>query len=348
MSTENIRVDGSFGEGGGQIIRTSLSLSALTGKPVEIVNVRAKRSKPGLQPQHLMAVKAAAKICDAGLDAAVVGSTRFAFVPTVTPRAGKYRFEIGTAGASPLVIQTVLVPLALAGGESEVVVTGGTHVPHAPTAQYLEHVYAAVLGPHGLNASMTSAAAGFYPRGGGSIEALINPSRLTPVDLVERGRLRAITVYVVTSGLPEHVADRGADTAERALRGFKKPDIVRLNLPSNGQGAAVVVVAECENVITGFSAIGERGKPMERVAQEACAQFTDWYRTGAACDEHLADQLVLPMSLVPETSRWTTSAVTEHLRTVLWLVKHFLPIDASLEEREDGTGLVTLRGVGVG
>jgi RNA 3'-terminal phosphate cyclase (ATP) len=215
-------------------------------------------------------------------------------------------------------------------------------VPHAPTAQYVEHVYLEVLRPHGLNATITSPAAGFYPRGGGRVEAIVEPSTLSPVDLTDRGRLRGLTVYVVTSGLPPHVAERGGAEAVKQLGGFKKPTIVPLDLPSNGQGASVVVVAECENVRAGFSAIGERGKPMERVADDACSQFIAWYRSGGACDEHLADQLVLPMALARGTSRWTTSMVTEHLRTVLWVTRQFLPVEANVEEREDGTGLVTI------
>lgn len=339
-----ISIDGSHGEGGGQIIRTSLSLSALTGKPVTVTNVRARRSKPGLQPQHLKAVEAAAALCDAALDGAFVGSTRFTFSPFVPVKSGSYHFDIGTAGAAPLVIQTVLMPLALAEGESRVTVTGGTHVPHAPSAQYLEHVYATMLGDHGLQASIESPEAGFFPRGGGRITAQIQPSWFTPINLTERGRLKSIDVYVVTSQLPSHVAERGGAAAAKELRGFKKPDVHLLDLPSRGQGAAVVVVAESEHVRAGFSAIGERGKPMERVAEEACRQFAAWYRSEAVCDEHLADQFVLPMALTTGESRWTTSQVTEHLRTVLWLVQQFLPVEVALEEKSDGSGEVKLTG----
>jgi RNA 3'-terminal phosphate cyclase (ATP) len=344
LTQDIITIDGSQGEGGGQIIRTSLSLAAVTGKAVTVRNVRARRSKPGLQPQHLMAVQAAAALCDAATDGAAVGSQQFTFAPTVPVKPGDYRFDIGTAGAAPLVIQTVLIPLALAGGESRVTVKGGTHVPHAPAAQYLQHVYAALLAEHGLSADIDSPAAGFFPRGGGEITAKILPSWFTPVDLTERGRLRGIDVYVVTSQLPEHVAERGASAAAKELRGFRKPAVHTLDLPSRGQGAAVVIVAECDTARVGFSAIGERGKPMERVAEEACRDFAAWYRTEAACDEHLADQLVLPMALTPGESRWTTSQVTEHLRTVLWLTAQFLPIEFDLEEHSDGSGVVTITG----
>lgn len=284
-----IQIDGGFGEGGGQIIRTCLSLSALTGTPVEIDRVRANRSKPGLQPQHLTAVRAAARICGAELSGAVVGSPRFRFAPSTPVQPGHYTFDIGTAGASTLVLQTVLLPLALTLDKSRVIVAGGTHVPHAPAAEYLRHVYIEVLRAHGLVASVETTAAGFYPRGGGRIEATVEPSNTRAFDLVERGRLRGLTVYLVTSGLPDHVAERGEAAAAKGLAGFKKPDVVKVDLPSNGPGAAVVITAGCEQARAAFSSIGERGKPMERVVDEACRQFAEWYRSGAACDEHLAD-----------------------------------------------------------
>lgn len=366
---DEVKIDGSYGEGGGQIIRTSLSLSALTGKPVTIDNVRARRSRPGLQPQHLTAVQAAARICNAALDGAEVGSKRFTFRPSSPVQPGRYAFDIGTAGATSLVMQTVMIPLALAGtangpadstalagtangradstalsgGASQVTIGGGTHVSHAPTAHYLEHVYAEVMRAQGLGSTLSIPAAGFFPRGGGKIETSIEPSTLAPVDLVERGRLRQLTAYIVTSELPEKVAERGAATASKALGGFKKPAVVPVDLPSRGPGASVVVIAECDNVRAGFSSIGERGKPMETVTLEACDQFAEWYRSGAACDEHLADQLVLPAALAMGESRWSTSAVTEHLRTVLWLTRHFLPgVETHLEERADGTGFVRI------
>ena len=343
QASEIITVDGAYGEGGGQIIRTSLSLSAITGTPVTITNVRARRSRPGLQPQHLMAVQAAAAICDAALDGVAVGSTQFTFTPFVGVKPGAYRFDIGTAGAAPLVLQTVLIPLALSGGASTVTVTGGTHVPHAPTAQYVEYVYGATMAEHGLDAIIESPEAGFFPRGGGKVTAQIAPSTFTNVDLTTRGRLQALDAYVVTSQLPSHVGERGAAAAAKELRGYRKTTVHTLDLPSRGQGASVIVIAACDNARAGFSAIGERGKPMERVAEEACQAFAKWYRTEASCEEHLADQLVLPMALTPGESRWTTSEVTEHLRTVIWLTKRFLPIEATLEEKSDGSGLVTLR-----
>ncbi|MBW3622106.1 MAG: RNA 3'-terminal phosphate cyclase [Armatimonadetes bacterium] len=344
-----IQIDGSYGEGGGQILRTSLSLSALTGQPVEFINVRAKRTRPGLQPQHLTAVRAAAALCDARLEGDAVGSTRFTFSPQTPPRPDRYRFDIGTAGATPLVVQTALIPLSLASAGSHLTVTGGTHVPHAPPADYLEAVYLPVLRQAGLHATFRYLNAGFYPKGGGQVEVdLLGGAALQPLDLTERGKLKKLTAYIVTSNLPGHVAERGIVALEKYMKGVGRTvRIERRDLPSPGTGAAVLLAAECENGRGGFLGMGERGKPMERVAEEPCEAFMDWWKTGAAVDEHLADQLVLPMALAAGESRWTAPCITEHLRTVLWATNQFLPIEFILDERPDGTGLVTLKGEGL-
>jgi RNA 3'-terminal phosphate cyclase (ATP) len=343
-----IQIDGSYGEGGGQILRTSLSLAAMTGQAVEIVNVRAGRTKPGLQPQHLTAVRAAAALCDAALEGDFVGSARLLFRPQSPPRPDRYRFEIGTAGATTLVAQTALLPLAHAATGAHVTVVGGTHVPHAPAAEYLEAVFLPALRRAGLEARFAYPRAGFFPKGGGEIEIDIPgspPSR--PLDFTERGKLRSLTAFVVTGELPEHVAERGAAAVTEALRRVgRKATIERRDRPSHGPGAAVVLAAECDGGFAGFTALGQRGKPMEQVVKEACVEFMAWWKTGAPCDEHLADQLVLPMALAAGESRWTTPAVTEHLRTVLWVTRQFLPIEATLDEAPDGSGTVTLRGAG--
>ena len=341
---EAVSIDGSYGEGGGQIIRTSLSLAAMTGRPLEIANIRAKRSKPGLQAQHLTAVRAAAALCAAQLTGDQVGSTKLRFEPQAKVQPGTYHFDIRTAGASTLVAQTVLLPLSLAAEPSRVTIIGGTHVPHAPAADYFEAVYLPLLRRAGLDIEFHYPAAGFFPRGGGRLEIGIGAAPfLAPVDLTERGRLERLHAYVVTSGLPDHVGERGEAAVEKYLKGVgRKAEIERRALPSPGQGAAVVLVAECESGRAAFSALGERGKPMEDVATAPCKEFMEWWKTGNATDEHLADQLVLPMCFAAGESRWNTSTVTDHLRTVIWVARQFLPIEAELVERQDGSGMVTL------
>jgi RNA 3'-terminal phosphate cyclase (ATP) len=224
-------------------------------------------------------------------------------------------------------------------------VIGGTHVPHSPQAEYLEQVYLPSLRLAGLDCTVRYERAGFFPRGGGRLEVKLKEGgTLVPLDLTERGKLRSLRAYVVTAGLPEHVSQRGEAAVEKFMKGVGRPvSVERREVDAMNQGAAVTLVAECEGGLAGFSGLGERGKPMEQVAEAPCEAFMAWWRSGAACDEHLADQLALPMSLAQGESCWTTSVVTEHLRTVLWVAGQFLPVESSIEQREDGTGLVTLR-----
>ena len=283
------------------------------------------------------------------LEGAEIGSVRLRFAPQAPPTPGVYHFAIGTAGATALVLQTVLPPLAFAPDASRLTITGGTHVSHAPTADYVERVYLPTLARHGLAASLLSSKAGFFPKGGGAVNAEIEGSAApSPVTLTERGGLRALTALVTTSGLPPSVADRGIAAVRQELGRLPvELSAETREAPSVGVGAAVLLVAECEGGLAGFSAIGERGKRMEAVAEEACQAFRAWWETGAACEEHLADQLVLPMALTAGESRWTMSRVTEHLRTVLWVVPQFLPVEAALTENADGSGLVILQGEAV-
>lgn len=336
-------IDGSHGEGGGQTLRTSLTLSALTGRAITLTRIRAGRDKPGLKAQHLAAVRAAAAVCAAETEGAEIGSTQLSFTPHAPVAAGVYHFDIGTAGAATLVAQTVLPLLAFASGPSRVTVTGGTHVAFAPPAEHLSEVFLPFVAEHGMDAEITLQSFGFMPRGGGVL-TLTTPgsSHLHPFTLVERGPIQAVTAHILTAGLPAEVGKRGAAAVELALRGLPLTVSVR-DVASPGAGAAVVLIAECEGRRAGFSALGQRGRPMEAVAGEACAALKDWLKTGAACEEHLADQLVLPAALASGTSRWTTARVTEHLRTVLWVVPQFLDVEAALTERGDGTGAVMIR-----
>ena len=379
-----IYIDGSVGEGGGQIIRTSVSLAAITGRTIEISNIRAGRSKPGLQAQHLTSVLSAAALCSAQVYGAEIGSTYLRFVPGVPTSERRFLFDVsaarsgGSAGATGLVVQTLLVPLvhlqsrhktdeaaeAVENAREDAAfaeIRGGTHVPMAPTADYLAAVYLPALRRLGLEATLTNPKAGFFPRGGGAVElTLSRPGLDTPLDLTDRGRLLKIRLIITTSELPAHVGERGRDALLKTLRGYGVPIEVELrDLPGSGAGAALVIVAECENGIGGWTGLGERGKPMERVAEGALHDFQKWFATSAAVDEHLSDQLVLPCALIDGEhkdgegrerngeSRWTTPTVTEHLRTVLAIVKKFLPITYRIEERADGSGLVSLKGVRV-
>ena len=355
MTTSPIlQIDGAYGEGGGQIIRTSVSLSALTGQAVDLFNIRARRSKPGLQAQHVTAVRAAAALCDAELHGAELGSVRLHFTPRSLTSVRDFTFDIAaarggaSAGATGLVAQTVLAPLgALFHEGARVDVLGGTHVPMAPAADYLEAVYAPVLCRMGFPVQVLSDRSGFFPKGGGALHLTVAPwEDRQPFDAPERGRLKLLRLFLVTSDLPESVAERGRDALLKELKGFGVPVRVEMrSLPSNGAGAAVVLTAECEQGIGGWSSLGERGKPMERVALEALRDFEKWFATGASVDTHLADQLALPAALVPGTSRWTTAEVSDHLRTVLFVIQQFLPITYEIGPGDNGDATVTVTGV---
>jgi RNA 3'-terminal phosphate cyclase (ATP) len=326
-----LQIDGSYGEGGGQIIRTACSLAAITGQAFEIDNIRAGRDKPGLKPQHLAAVQAAARIRGARLEGAEPGSTALQFEPQGEVQPGHYEFLIGTAGSTTLVGQTVLPPLLLTGA-SEVKIVGGTYNDHAPTSDFLGRVYLPALAKAGAEATARSEVAGFYPKGGGELELTIpGPQALQPFYLVERGELQQLRAIVVTSGLPSSVGERARHVLERRLSGYPL-HVELVEKPSLGPGAAVSLIAECEHATAGFTGLGRRGKPMEAVAEEPCEEFLRWEPTGAACDEHLADQLVLPAALSGGTCRWSTHIASEHLHTVLWLVRQFVPLDYTIEQ----------------
>jgi RNA 3'-terminal phosphate cyclase (ATP) len=313
----------------------------MTGRPLEIFNIRGRRQKPGLQPQHLASVRAAAQICGASLRGAAEQSLQLIFEPSGPVQAGEYRFDIGTAGSASLVVQTVLMPLALAAAASKVTVTGGTYNPMAPTADYLEQVFLPTVQSLGLQALIEIPQAGYVPLGQGRIETGIEPSQIRHenLQLMRRGQVLSVEGWVVTSNLPETVAVRGAEALRSALPNLP----LRLRLierPAAQPGAAITLVARCEQGIGGFSGLGARGKPMERVAQEAAEQFLTWLESEAAVDEHMADQLVLPAAVAVAdhggTAAWTTSEATEHLRTVLWLVEQFLPVRGQIEPTPEG------------
>jgi RNA 3'-terminal phosphate cyclase (ATP) len=345
-----IVINGSYGEGGGQVLRTSLTLSALSGEPLRIENIRAKRRKPGLQAQHLTGVRAIAQICDAELEGADLGSLALTFRPRSSPRAGEYSFDVaearkgGSAGAISLVFQTLLLPLSFAPGQSRLRIRGGTHVAWSPPFHYLTHVYLLTLAGMGLEARAEIERWGWYPIGGGEMTASIRgqgESYLSGLDLVERGELKHLWGISATSNLPAHIGQRQKKRAEEYLR--KRSFDSRMEIvdaPSPGQGTVVFLVAEYERTVAGFSSLGRRGKPAEKVAEEACREFIEYHQSGACLDEHLADQLILPMSLASGPSAFTTCKITQHLLTNVWVVEQFLDVRFDIKGEEGQRGRV--------
>ncbi|MBC7251877.1 MAG: RNA 3'-phosphate cyclase [Anaerolineae bacterium] len=356
QTKEVLIIDGSYGEGGGQVLRTALSLSALLGRTVRLVNIRAGRSKPGLQAQHLTGVRAVARICNAEVDGAKLGSQELTFVPRAVPQAGSYTFDVsearkgGSAGATSLVFQTVLFPLLAAAGRSQLTIRGGTHVEWSPPFDYLKRVYLPTLARMGVQAKVHLKKWGWYPLGGGEMTAVIEGTggeeglrRLPGLTLTERGQLLRLRGLSATSNLPRHIAQRQQRRALQVLRerGFNPRIEVMTDAPSKGQGTVLFLWAEFEGVVAGFTAYGRLGKRAEEVAEEACHQFLAYYDSGAALDPHLADQMILPLALAAGQSSFTTSRITEHLLTNVWVVEQFLGPRFKVEGEKGETGQVS-------
>ncbi len=342
-----IVIDGSMGEGGGQVLRTSLALSLLAGTPFRIGNIRANRTRPGLAAQHLKSVEAAAAVGSARVEGAARGSTALTFEPGEV-RAGGYRFEVGTAGATSLVLQTVALPLALAPAESSLTVTGGTHVPWSPSFHYLDRQWRPVLADLGLRVEVALKGLGFYPRGGGTLEARLGPGREPPrpLRLEDRGRLLRVTGRSAAAGLPASIAERQARRARERLASLGVPvEVATEVLDAPSPGTFLFLEALFERARCCATGLGERGKPAERVADEAVDEVEAYVRSGAAVDEHLADQILLPLALAEGGSAFTTARVTRHLTTNAEVIRRFLPgAGITVEGGEGSPGRVAVRG----
>lgn len=342
-----LEIDGSYGEGGGQILRTALSLSCLLGKPFRMFNIRKNRRKPGLMPQHLTGVRAAALLSGASLEGDSQGSTELVFGPRGV-KPGAYHFDIGTAGSTSLLMQTLLPPLIFGGEASTVSVKGGTHAPLSPPFHYLREVFLPMLKCLGIQVEATIESYGFYPRGGGVVRFAVAPAdAVKTLDLTERGRLLAIRGVSAVGNLPLSIAERQRRSLMEALAGRLEGVPIEVELaeaPTPGQGTFVFVAARFEGVLAGASALGARGKRAETVGEEAAREFLNYYRSGACLDAHMADQLVLYLALARGASRFTASALTLHLSTNLWVIGQFLPVRY---ETDPSRGLVRLEGSGL-
>lgn len=339
-----LTLDGSYGEGGGQILRSALALSIVTGRPFTITNIRAGRKNPGLAPQHLVAVQAAVAVSNAEVQGAEHGSTALQFRPGRV-RPGRYEFSTGTAGSVSLVFHSVFPALAQADARSEITIRGGTHVPWSPPFEHLSNVFLPSVAVLGLRADVTLTKCGYYPRGGGEITTVIHPSEQNPARFVleSRGRLNRLWGVVGISNIPDVIAGRIASAATAMLRAAgHSASIEERRLPSPGQGVFLFLCAEYEHSTAGFSSLGERGKPSEAVAREAVDAFLDFDRAEAAVEPHLADQLVLPAALSGGHCSFTVSRVTEHLRTNAWVVQQFLPVTVEITGETGEPGRVVL------
>ncbi len=354
MRRDNVVViDGSYGEGGGQVLRTTLTLAALTGQTVRIERIRAGRKNPGLQPQHLTAVRAAAAVCAARLAGDALDSQVLTFTPTAPPHPGDYTFDVteaargGSAGSVGLVLQTVLLPLALAEGESHITLRGGTHVPWAPPVSYLEHVFLPVVARMGVYARIELVRWGFYPAGGGEIHVRIEGHKqsLRPIALDERGELRRVWGIAAVTNLPAHIPQRMANRAHNVLaEAGLQAQVEPRRLSSAGPGAGIFLFAEYTHITAGFTAYGREGLPAERVAETACAELLAHHASHAAVDPHLADQMALPMALAEGESRLVTSQISQHLLTNVWVLQQFLASELTVSGELGATGGLIVKG----
>ena len=317
-----IEIDGSQGEGGGQILRSSLSLAICTQQPFRIANIRANRERPGLMRQHLTAARAAAEICGGELEGAELGSRSLTFIPG-SVRPDDYTFAIGTAGSCTLVLQTVLPPLLTAAGESRVRIKGGTHNQASPPFDFLARSFLPQLARMGAGVTLELVSYGFYPRGGGEIRARIEPApRLGSLALTERGAWKRGYAEAYVAALPAHVAQRELDVVGRHLD-WKRDQLHLRALPSDvGPGNVLTLTVEYENVTEVYTGFGERGVRAEDVANTAAREAAAYLAARAPVGEHLADQLLLPMAL-GDGGVFVATAATPHLRSNAAIIERF-------------------------
>jgi RNA 3'-terminal phosphate cyclase (ATP) len=336
-----INIDGSWGEGGGQILRTSLSLATITGQPVRIERIRAGRKKPGLAAQHLTSLRAAAKLCQAEVKGDTLGSMTLEFIPTRPPQAGQYTFDVtevregGSAGSVTLIIQTILLPLALASGSSKVILRGGTHVPWSPPVTYVQEVYLPTLRQLGVQAEVRLNAWGWYPQGGGEVELRVTGKGKPPnsLQLLKRGALQEIRGLAVVTELPAHIPQRMANRAAKLLQEANlKAQVKPMRERGTAPGAGIFLTAEYEHSRAGFSALGSRGMPAERVAETAVQELLDFHAKGVPVDPFLGDQLLLPLALSSKTSQYRVASISKHLTTNAWVIEQFELANIVIEE----------------
>jgi RNA 3'-terminal phosphate cyclase (ATP) len=337
-----LQIDGSQGEGGGQVLRTSLALACLTQTPIQILNIRARRPKPGLQAQHLQAVRAAGAITQAKLSGDQLGAQSLYFAPGPI-QAGEYQFDIGTAGATTLVLQTVLFPLCFAERVSHLTITGGTHVPWSPAFPYLTWNWLPCLREMGVRATVNLERAGFYPQGGGRVRAEIHPAgMLAPLHWTERGAPRGVRALSGAANLPGHVNQRQIARLRAGLGAQVSVESQELFAPS--PGSVAVALAEFERGRGCFVGLGKKGKPAEAVAKEALTGLTKFLASPATVDAHLADQLLLPCALASGVSEFTTPEVTQHLLTNAAVIEQFGVAEISIRGRVGAPGQVRVKG----
>jgi RNA 3'-terminal phosphate cyclase (ATP) len=332
-----LQLDGSQGEGGGQVLRSALALSMVTGEPFRIDHIRAKRDKPGVMRQHLTAVQAAQAVCGGTVAGASVGSSQLTFEPGKVI-AGEHHFAVGTAGSTTLVLQTILPALLIADAPSRLVLEGGTHNPLAPPFDFLQRAFLPLVNRMGPHVSATLDRPGFYPAGGGQMTIEIKPAKkLTGLELLERGETVHQQARAMVARLPVHIAERELAVIEKKL-GWSGDTLVSEEVPdSPGPGNIVLLIVETEHVTEVFTGFGKRGVRAEAVADEAAQQYRQYLKANVPIGQHLADQLILPLAIAGE-GRFRTLPLNDHATTQIGLVQQFLDVAVNVQrETRDQT-----------
>jgi RNA 3'-terminal phosphate cyclase (ATP) len=336
-----IVIDGSEGVGGGQILRTSLALSVVTGQAFLIERIRARRQKPGLLRQHLTAVEAAKTVSCAEVSGAALNSQTLEFQPgPVTP--GNYRFAVGTAGSATLVLQTVLPALLTSSSKSTLTLEGGTHNPLAPPFDFLARSFMPLIHRMGPNVELELRAPGFFPAGGGRFHARIEPVKgLSHFNLTERGAIRSRRATVWLSKLSSEIGERELAVVREEMHWRPEECAVETVVHPKGPGNVLVLEIESEHVTAVFTGFGERGRPAEEVARDAVQQTKVWLEANVPVDEYLADQLLLPMALAGQGSFHTTKP-SLHSRTNAAMIQRFLPVPIIMEQENELVWRITV------
>jgi RNA 3'-terminal phosphate cyclase (ATP) len=323
-----VTIDGSYGEGGGQILRTSLALSLVTGKPFSIHNIRAGRKKPGLMRQHLTAVNAAAEIGLAAIEGNRIGSQAFTFEPEMI-KPGNYHFAIGSAGSCTLVFQTILPALLIAGEPSEIILEGGTHNPFAPPFDFLEKAFLPVINRMGSRVDAILEKPGFYPAGGGRFKVSIRPAGLNRIDLLERGNIIHKTARASVANLPVKIANRELKVIREKLE-WSRELLKAVNVEnSQGPGNILTVEIESDNITEVFTGFGEKGISAEKVAKQTVKSVQEYLAFNVPVGRYLADQLLVPMALAGG-GKFRTLSPTKHTQTNVEIIKKFLDVEIAM------------------
>jgi len=351
VGSENrlVKIDGRYGEGGGSIVRVAAGLSAVTGRPVAIGNIREGRPRPGLAPQHLTGLKALAGLCSARIEGVELGSTAIKFMPS-KPSMAELSVDAGTAGSIGLMLQGLMIALPFAGREVRLSLTGGTHVSWSPNFDYLRNITIPVLGTMGYSCDVTMLAPGYYPKGGGKVTFLSRPcDHLDPLKMDAFGDLAAVEGISRASNLPEHVAARQSRSAAEALSGVAEPRIDVSVERALSPGSAITLWAcTTTGCRLGASALGERGKPAETVGREAGDEMRGYLESHASVDPHLLDQILPYCALARGTSVLRGFKLTMHTTTNIHVVQLFLDCRIHVEGKIGEPCAVRVEGMGMG